>query len=358
MGERTVNLGRQGLLSGAVGRRSAALALGSAVAVVLGACVLPGPGGLGAGTTTTTTAAPTTTTTASTTTTSTTTTTTTGSTTTTSTIPPPTCGGEETLVADGTTWDCTFDSEFTGNTLDTTKWTPIVTSAGGFTSGDVACFVNTPDNIAVGNGYLSLTAREEAAPFVCNDPYGNFMTQYTSGSVATVGLFSQTYGRVEVMAKVPSTSVPGLQSSFWLYPESAASAPVTTQAEIDIAETFSNEPGLAIPYLHYQPDMLNESAATNTNIVTKNTCTINPDQFNDYVVEWSQSTITIIYNGTTCLIDHYDETLTPPGTPFNQPLFINLTQALGIGNDNFDPATTPLPATTEIEYVRAWQAAS
>jgi hypothetical protein len=40
--------------------------------------------------------------------------------------------------------------------------------------------------------------------------------------------------------------------------------------------------------------------------------------------------------------------------PFDQPFFINLTQALGIGANLFDPATTPLPATTQVDYVRVW----
>jgi hypothetical protein len=100
------------------------------------------------------------------------------------------------------------------------------------------------------------------------------------------------------------------------------------------------------------------SAATDTNMVTSDSCTIHPNRFNDYVLEWSATTISVIYNGATCMIDHFDEFLGVPGAPFNQPMFINLTQALGIGSNNFDPSTTPLPATTEIKYVRAWQAES
>jgi hypothetical protein len=56
------------------------------------------------------------------------------------------------------------------------------------------------------------------------------------------------------------------------------------------------------------------------------------------------------------LVDHWNPS--SPETqpePFNQPFFINLTQALGIGTNNFIPGVTPLPATTEIQYVRVWQ---
>jgi hypothetical protein len=32
-----------------------------------------------------------------------------------------------------------------------------------------------------------------------------------------------------------------------------------------------------------------------------------------------------------------------------------LTQALGIGLNGFTPGTTPLPATTRVDYVRVWK---
>jgi hypothetical protein len=339
-------------------RRLSAILLPGALALVVAGCNGSVGVGIGATTTTTTGSGPTTTSTSSTSTTSTTSTTTTTTmppTTTTTTAPvitPPTCGGEQNLVADGTSWVCTFDSEFTGTSLDRTQWTPVVTATSGYTSGDTACFVDSPNNISVGNGYLTLTARQESAPFVCNDPDGSFSTQYTSGSLTTSGIFSQAFGRVEVSAKVPSTSIQGLQSSFWLYHQPG------NDGEIDIAETYTSNPGLAIPYIHYSPNPFDQNASTNTNIVTNTTCTINPDQFNDYVVEWSSTTITIIYNGQTCMIDNYDELGQPAGTPFTQPLFMNLTQALGINTNNFEPGTTPLPATTEVQFVRVWKAAS
>ncbi|HEY1988349.1 MAG TPA: glycoside hydrolase family 16 protein [Acidimicrobiales bacterium] len=303
-------------------------------------------------TTTTTTVPPTTTTSTST---SIPTTTTTSSTTT---VPTPgSCGNQQTLVADGSTWTCTFDSEFTGTSLNTKQWTPITTAGSGYLSGNVACFVNSPNNISVGNGYLSLTARKEAVPFLCQDPVGWFFTQYTSGTVATYGLFSQAYGRFEVKAKLPAATVAGLQSSLWLLPQNETQfGPWPASGEIDIAETFSEYPTLAIPTIHYNYDPTNVNAAANTNIVSNNQCTIDPTQFNDYVLEWTPTTMTMLYNGATCLVDHWipSAPLIAP-QPFNQPFFINLTQALGIGTNNFNPATTPLPATSEIQYVRVWQ---
>ena len=41
--------------------------------------------------------------------------------------------------------------------------------------------------------------------------------------------------------------------------------------------------------------------------------------------------------------------------PFDQPFFVALTQALGVDTNVFNPATTPLPATTQVDYVRVWK---
>jgi hypothetical protein len=132
--------------------------------------------------------------------------------------PAPGCGGTAIPKAGGGYWTCTFDDEFTGNALDTSKWAIQTTGASGFTSG-TECFVNSPNNVAVSNGVLSLTARAEAAPFTCADPGGAFVTRYTSGEVLTYGKFSQAYGRFEISAKFPSTTVKGLQEALWLWPD-------------------------------------------------------------------------------------------------------------------------------------------
>ena len=279
-------------------------------------------------------------------------------TTTTSTLPlpPPTCANQQTLVADGNRWTCTFDAEFTGTSYDHRQWVPITTAGSGFTSGNTACFVDSPNNISVANGHLSLTARREAAPFTCQDPRGNFQTQETSGQLSTYGLFSQAYGRFEINAQVPSSAIKGLQTSLWLFPQNETKYGAwPASGEIDIAEVYSQYPTLAIPYIHYNVNWLATNARTNTNTVTNTACTITPGAFHDYVVEWTPTSITMIYDGTPCLIDHWVPL--PPlraPQPFDQPFFINLTQALGISPNTYNSATTPLPATTEVKYVRAW----
>ena len=248
-------------------------------------------------------------------------------------------------------WVCTFSDDFDGSTLDSTKWVAQRTDWSGYTSGLDACFVDTPDNISVSGGALHLTARKEAAPFTCKDGYGDFRTQYTSGMVSTYDRFSQTYGRFEIRAKVSSARVPGLQTSFWLWPVDANRYGAWPgSGEMDIAELYSQYADRAIPYIHY-------TSATPDPNVTNTSCVIgNPEDFHTYALEWTPGQLKVIYDGNTCLIDTWDPAtpLVKPA-PFNQPFFVVLTQALGIGTNELDPATTPLPATTVVDYVRVWQ---
>ena len=258
------------------------------------------------------------------------------------------CGGSTVANPAGGTWRCTFDDEFAGSTVNRANWLVQTTAASGFTAGPV-CFVNNPNNVSVSNGTLKLTARKLAAPTLCASPNGAFSTQYTSGSLNTYGLFAQAYGRFEVRAKFPATTVKGLQESLWLWPVDALKYgyPWPKSGEIDIAEEYSLYADRVIPFVHYVP------AALDTN-VTNNYCLINNvGAFHTYSVDWTPQTITIRYDGKTCVSDNWNpQGLTKPA-PFDQPFLVALTQGLGVGGNAFT-SSTPLPATTEIDYVRVW----
>jgi beta-glucanase (GH16 family) len=249
----------------------------------------------------------------------------------------------------GGSWQCTFFDDFDGSSLDGGKWLTQRTDGSGFGDG-TSCFVDSPNNVSVSNGTLKLTSRKEAAPFTCDNPLGDFTTRYTSGMVSTWGRFSQTYGRFEVRAKLSAAAVKGLQSSLWLWPVDATHyGPRPASGEIDFAEMYSAYPDRAIPYIHYDP------ASPDPNVTNTNCLISNLAAFHKYAVEWTPSSIKIVYDGRTCLTDRWNPAapLTRP-QPFDQPFLIALTQGLGIGNNAFDPGTTPLPATTEVDYVRAW----
>jgi len=257
------------------------------------------------------------------------------------------CGGHPTVVVDGRPWPCTFDDEFNGTSLDSSKWIPQQTATSAYHSG-MECFENSPENVSVSGGLLNLTVEQTPAPFVCPSlpPYP---TQYTSGMVTTYKRFNQAYGLFEVRAKISGTTQQGLQTSFWLYPAKLTYGPWPDSGEIDIAELFSQYPSLAIPSVHYN-NSNNDPTATNHNCVIGD-----PSQFHTYAVMWTPQSMTFTYDGGTCLVDRWNPAAPQVSPqPFDQPFFICLTQALGIRSNLFLPGVTPLPATTSVDWVRVW----
>ncbi len=263
------------------------------------------------------------------------------------------CGGVTMDKPDGTPWVCTFDDEFDGTTLNTNNWTVVTTASTNYKSGS-ECFVNTPQNVSVSGGTLNLTLMK-TAPFYCTGPNTNEMVDYTAGGVFTKGTFSQTYGYFEVKAKFPAATVKGLQSALWMWPVNSTYYGPTwpDSGEIDIAEWYSQYPSLVIPYIHYN---VQGSKLEDPNI-TNNRCNVqNTNGYNTYAVIWTNQTITVQMDGETCLVDNW-KPATPEvkPDPFNMPFYIELTTAMGVDSNTPTTATAnELPATTNIDWVRAW----
>lgn len=269
------------------------------------------------------------------------------------------CGGEVPAPKPGGgAWTCSFDDEFDSSTGDASSlnrsvWTPQQTATSGFTTGQYpyyVCYVDSPNNVSVSGGALHLTVRLESAPVNC----GGYPDYLTGGMVSSAYSFSQTYGRFEVRAQLPATTVAGLQETLWLWPvNDTLFGSWPASGEVDFSEFYSQYSNLDVPYIHY--DYNTSNPATNTNTVTAYNCQISVGQYNDYAVVWSPGTFTITVNGQNCLTDNYVPDNVASPAPFNQPFFIALTQALGVGSNAYNPYTTPLPATTSIDYVRVWK---
>ena len=261
----------------------------------------------------------------------------------------PTCGGEVPAhKSTGAAWVCSFDDEFNGSALDTSKWTVQLTALGGYTTGTPSarpCYINSPSTVLEAGGYLALAVNKNTTAMKC----GTFSSKYTAGSVSGLGKFSQAYGRFEIRAKFPATTVRGLHEALWMFPSNATK--YGTQArtgEIDIAEVYSNHSTMAVPTIHYL-------AKKNDPNATSYKCNFSASAFHTYTLVWTTTSMTIAIDGATCITDVWNPAapLKAP-QPFDQPFFTVLTAGLGQNADSY-VGTAPLPATTLIDYVRAWK---
>lgn len=251
--------------------------------------------------------------------------------------------GQPLYKPDGTKWQCVFDEEFDGDHLDPSRWVVQSNMATGDPAVAAACFENTPQNVSVSGGDLHLSVARESVPVACAGL--SAPVYYTAAQITTYHLFSQLYGRFEARMRTTATTAPGLHEAFWLWPddrEVTLNWPAT--GEIDIAETYSNTPTLAVPFLHYgTADNGGPIDGLNTRY-----CAAERGAWNTYDLVWTPTTLAISINGQTCLVN------TSRDSAFNHRYIVALSAALGFGNDALS-ATTPMPATTDVDYVRVWQ---
>jgi len=256
-------------------------------------------------------------------------------------VNPNLCGGQI-AKSTGGYWTCTFADGFNGSALDRTKWSVMTTPTSGYTHA-LECYVDDPSTVAVGAGLLNLTARRLTQPAWCGSL---FQTQYFSGMVHTKYSFAQTYGRYEARIKFPKGT--GLHSSWWMWPLKEVYG--VQSGEIDIAEHFGMFPELVSSYLHVKDAEGRERGRSGY-------CKVADPEggFHNYTVEWYPSgRFVFLYDGRPCLtVDSWTPAapLTHP-QPFDQPFFMILTLALSWHGGI---ESTPLPATMQVEYVRAWR---
>jgi beta-glucanase (GH16 family) len=258
-------------------------------------------------------------------------------------------------------WSCTFDDEFNGTSLDTSLWQPMLTADTGYMTGpplSQACYVDNPETINESGGTLNLSV-VDTGPVTCDTPSGwlwSTTTDYEAGMVDSYQLFSQKYGYFEVRAELPPATVQGLQETLWLYPEDETLYGAWPDSgEIDFGEFYSEYPELDVPADHF-PGSGSDPQASSDGCSQSGAATAG--QFNTYAVLWTPTTIETYFNGVPCTVDDYSPYVTLPDiapAPFTQPFFLAFTAALGTNTNAFEPGTTPLPATTRIDWVRVWQ---
>ncbi|UUW90390.1 glycoside hydrolase family 16 protein [Pimelobacter simplex] len=260
----------------------------------------------------------------------------------------PTCGGERPVKTGGGRYTCSFDDDFNGTALDMTKWVVQETAVTGISALGKGCYVNNPNNVRVSGGQLLLTSRKESSYFQCQSPFGTYTTERTAATIGSYGLFNQTYGRFEFRAKMPATTITGIHSALWLYPQKHTYGGWPNSGEVDVAEWFSADASRVYPSVHYAGEDTRLSTGYNCRILATS-------QFHRYAVEWTPTSMRFLYDNRVC----YTHTWTPASPltapqPFDQPFYVVLTQVFG-GAWNAITAQTPTSATMTVDWVRVWK---
>lgn len=241
-------------------------------------------------------------------------------------------------------WSPVWADEFDGVSLNTSNWEAQIgtgPSGDGWGNNELQYYTGRASNVAVGGGLLTITARAE-----------NYNGRaYTSARIRTQGKRDFRYGRFEARAKVPSGQ--GLWPAFWMLPTNSPYGGWASSGEIDIVETINLATAVYGTIHHGGPYPANVSTGANRPGTYS-------DGFHVYAIEWEPDEIRwyvdgVRYNRVTSAT--WYSTLAPGNdrAPFDVPFHFLLNFAVG-GNWPGNPnASTVLPATFQVDYVRVWQ---
>jgi len=262
------------------------------------------------------------------------------------------------------TWTLTWNEDFNGTSLDSTKWNT------GMRWSDILnneLEAYTPQNVTVANGLCTLKAEKRPCQDTTYNGYTWGTFSYASGAIETYNKWTQPYGYFE--ARVRMATGPGTWPAFWLMPDRGASVtPLDsrvgigtrggTQAmgnEIDIFEymgTWKNQTtGLSQAHSGYFWGYDGSSASGAYTMVNQ---LVSPDtQFHTYGVAWSPGKLVYYIDGTA-VATKYGRT-----TVATCPEYLIFNLALSTNDWTSTPVTTAaidagLPCTMDIDNVQVY----
>jgi beta-glucanase (GH16 family) len=240
-------------------------------------------------------------------------------------------------------WQLKFVEEFNQPKLDLDVWTTCYWwNKGGCTNlGARNLSWYLPENVAVADGILQLTARREEAVSDRNKTF-----PFTSGMVTTGRDYTELprpprfefkYGLVEIRAKIPKGR--GLWPALWLLPSTRKSRP-----EIDIMEVLGDTPDrLRMHYHFFKADGVRRSAGH-----TVTTSDLGED-FHVYGLLWEADRIVWYLDGKELW------SFTDRAAIASEPLYLIMNLAVGGVYPGPPAPRLAFPKSFLVDYVRIWQ---
>lgn len=231
-------------------------------------------------------------------------------------------GGSPTqpLGSTGGGWTLVFNDDFSGSSLDITKWSNGTYPWGSrWNAGTDEVQWFDPAAISFSNSIMTITAQ------VMNDPQGSGRT-IRAGIIHSHGHYDPTYGWFECRMKMPAGALDSsVWPAFWLAPSSFAWPP-----EIDVMEYYGGSTQADANY-HYGGGLQTGPLSID----------INDGDWNVFACNWRAGIIDFYYNGTK------GYTVTTQISTVPMYLLINLAISPG-----YNSAVYPL--NIQVDWVRGW----
>lgn len=225
------------------------------------------------------------------------------------------------------TWSQDFSSMPNGS-LSNKVWSYDIGNGGsdnpGWGNNEDEYYTSNPSNVRIENGELILEAQKQSE--------GGF--NYTSARIKTTPSLNFTYGKLDIVAELPSGV--GSWPAMWMlatngiyesYTQAAEQDPnnYLHDGEIDMLEATGSIPGQitssAQSYV-YNPSNNNERIAE-TNVDN------NATAFHDYGLEWTPTSLSFLVDGVAYHTVNKAATDTTDIWPYNQPYYLILNIAMG-----------------------------
>jgi beta-glucanase (GH16 family) len=242
----------------------------------------------------------------------------------------------------GGAWRCSFVDTFRGRSLDRSHWIVQDTARTGFRVGRT-CYKDSPDTIAVRRGVLVLSALKGPAR-LCGVVHP-FLSPYSGGMVGTKGKFSQTFGRFEIRAKMPTATHIGIHGGFWMNPVRLKYGKWPASGEIDVAEWWSEKSTEVLPSLHYNGRKKARDSGLECGVADATV-------FHTYTVVWQRKVMHFLIDGEQCFVRRWkpDAPQVAP-QPFDHPF----SMILNMGVARRIAPQTEFPARFVVDYAKAWR---
>ncbi len=233
-------------------------------------------------------------------------------------------GDFETILGDE--YVLTFIDNFSDSSLDSTKWE----------------YCPEWERSDRGGKWDAKCASPENGAMVLSVIYDEAAGCYKSGAIRTKGIFEQAYGYFECSMRVQN--VPGFWSAFWMMCGNVGSvgSDGVDGTEIDIMEAFNAKTFGINHALHW--DGYGEHHKSEGTAEYRED--LYDGEFHTYSMRWSP-------DGYKWYIDGELMWESSAGGVCNQPGYMKLTLEVGSWAGEIEPSS--LPATVEVDYVRAYQ---